>query len=162
MSNTYKQNSVYKEISRQYTILLTFKNLIVMKYKTIKLGFNNSEPIYLYPPKWEERYWSFGNLGNINCHYHLIKLEENCNLYDGIKKHFGDSFIIKNDKDLWTICELFVTAYSLKDIAEVYNRGGAHYSKNPCAELIKNESEVKRINEVLLPAIFEEIYKLFE
>lgn len=61
---------------------------------------------------------------------------------------------------MWTICELFKTAYALKETAEVLGRGGSHYTTNPCAELIKNVDEVKRINEVVLPQIFEEIYKI--
>lgn len=40
-------------------------------------------------------------------------------------------------------------------------RGGSHYTTNPLKELIKNEEEVKRINEVVLPAIFLEIEKCF-
>ena len=47
--------------------------------------------------------------------------------------------------------------YDYKDAAEVYGRGGSHYSSNPLANIIKNEVEVKRINDELLPAIFKEI-----
>ena len=141
----------------------SFKTLYIMKninYPKILIGKNENEPIYLTPPSWDcGWYWSFGYLGNGNCHYHLRGLMNNTNLYDGMKKYFCNSLIIR-DSQLWAFCELVKTAYDLKDIAEVYNRGGSHYSKNPCAELIKNESEVERINEVLLPAIFEEIYKI--
>ena len=36
--------------------------------------------------------------------------------------------------------------------------GGSHYSTNPCADLIKNPDEVKRINEVLTPKLIDEMY----
>jgi hypothetical protein len=54
---------------------------------------------------------------------------------------------------------LILTAYALKETAEVLGRGGSHCSSNPLADLIKNEIEVKRINEIVLPAIFDEIEK---
>lgn len=145
------------------------------KYRKIKLGVVDNKNIYLSPPSWDcGWYWGFGYLGNKDCHYHvdgLKKIEtynyeakvwvyEFVNLYDGFKKHFGDTFIVKNDSDIWKLAELFETFYSLKNIAEVYNRGGSHLSSNPCADLIKNSDEVKRINVVLLPAIFEEIYNI--
>lgn len=145
------------------------------KYPKIYLGKNNNEKIYLTPPSWDcDWYWGFGYLGNKNCHYHVNGLKtieeynsekqywntERVNLYDGFKKHFGDSFIIKDDKDIWTLAELFETFYSLKNIAEVYNRGGSHMSSNPCKDIIKNVEEYKRINEIVLPQIFEEIYKI--
>lgn len=124
------------------------------------LGKNEGDSIYLSAPSWDcSWYWGFGYIGNKNCHYHLNGLNryENINFYDAIKKHFGDTLVIKNDSDLWVFCELVLTAYSLKETAEVLGRGGSHMTTNPLAELIKNETEVKRINEVLLPAIFDSI-----
>lgn len=54
------------------------------------------------------------------------------------------------------------TFYALKETAEVLGRGGSHYTNNPISELIKNADEVKRINEVIMPALFDEIYKIFK
>lgn len=144
-----------------------------MNYNKIKLGTVDNESIYLSPPSWDcGWYWGFGYLGNKNCHYHVDGLKtietynleakawthERVNLYDGFKRHFAESFIVKADKDIWTLAELFQTFYILKEVAEVYNRGGSYLSSNPCASVIKNLDEVKRINEVVLPAIFKEIY----
>ena len=39
-------------------------------------------------------------------------------------------------------------------------RGGSHFTSNPCKNLIINKDEVARINQTVLPAIFEEIYKI--
>ena len=133
----------------------------LLNYPKVYLGTVNNEKIYLSAPSWDcGWYWGFGYLGNKNCHYHVDGLSKNCNLFDGFKNHFGESFIINNDKDIWTLAELFQTFYALKQASEVLGRGGSHYTTNPCSEIIKNSDEVKRINEVVMPKIFEEIYKI--
>jgi len=137
------------------------KTLREYKKKTY-LGNHDGEPIYLTAPSWDcGWYWGFGYLGNRNCHYHLDGLSKDKNLYDAIKEHFGDSLVI-SDCDLWKFAELIGTFYALKQTAEVLGRGGSHYTTNPCSDLIKNPDEVARINNVVLPAIFDEIYKILE
>ena len=94
-------------------------------YEKIQLGTVNNENIFLSPPSWEcNWFWGFGYLGNANCHYHLSGLSKDCNLFKGIKNHFGDSFIIKDDKDIWTFVELIQTFYHLQESAEVCHSGG--------------------------------------
>ena len=143
-------------------------------YDKILLGYNNNEPIYLSPPSWDcGWYWGFGYLGNKNCHYHVDGLkkhevynyEKKCfeyeftNLYDGFIKHFGKTLRVRKS-DLWALCELFQTFYTLREAAEVLGRGGSRYTSNPAKDIIENKDEVKRINEIVLPQIFEEIYKI--
>ena len=143
-------------------------------YTKILLGYNNNEPIYLSPPSWDcGWYWGFGYLRNKNCHYHvdgLTKIEtynseakvfttESVNLYDGFIKHFGNTLKVRKS-DLWTLVELFSTFYKLKETAEVLGCGGSNYTTNPAKDLIINTEEVTRINNVVLPQIFEEIYKI--
>ena len=140
----------------------------------IYIGTVDGEKIYLSAPSWDcDWYWGFGYLGNKNCHYHVDGLtkhekynfDKKCreyeftNLFDGFKKHFGTSLVVR-DSQLWTLCELFKTFYTLKETAEVLGRGGANYTANPCKDVIINKDEVKRINEVVLPTVFEEIYKI--
>ncbi len=145
-------------------------------YKSkIKLGQVDGENIYLSAPSWDcNWYWGFGYLGNKNCHYHISGLEtietynfdakafthERVNLYDGLKKHFGETFIVKEDADIWKLAELFKAFYKLKDYAELCHTGGANMTSNPCKELLKNTDEETRINNIVLPQIFEEIYKV--
>ena len=130
--------------------------------KKIYLGTVNGEKIYLSAPSWDcGWYWGFGYLGNNNCHYHVDGLRKDVNLYDGFKKHFGNSFVIK-ESDIWVFAELFQTFYSLRETAELLGRGGSHLTTNPCSEIIINKSETERINNVVLPAIFDEIYKVIE
>lgn len=124
------------------------------------LGKVDGENIYISAPSWDcGWYWGFGYLGNKNLHYHLSGLSEKHkkNLFDAIKDEFGDTLTIKDDQKLWLFCELMQTAYTLKETAEVLGRGGSHYTSNLHAELIKNPEEVKRINEKVLPAIFDTI-----
>ena len=143
-------------------------------YTKILLGYNNNEPIYLSPPSWDcGWYWGFGYLGNKNSHYHvdgLTKIEtynsdtkvfttKSVNLYDGFIEHFGKTLRVRKS-DLWTLVELFKTFYTLKETAEVLGRGGSHYTTNPAKDIIINKDEVERINNVVLPQIFEEIYKI--
>lgn len=64
------------------------------------------------------------------------------------------------DSQLWTLCELFKSFYVLNETAETLGRGGVHYTTNPCKNTIINTQEAARINTEVLPAIFEEIYKI--
>lgn len=119
---------------------------------------------YLKAPSWDcGWYWGFGYIHtfttrDIDCHYHFDSFGKESNMFDGFKNQFAESVL--TDSELWKLCELMKTFYILKETAEVLGRGGAHYTTNPCCEIIKNESEVERINKVVLPAIFAEIENL--
>jgi hypothetical protein len=134
-------------------------------YPKLILGkgtYSDSE-VWLNPPKWELNwYWSFGVLQNKECSYHIetIQKEQNLDLKTAIDLHLKESFIIKNDSDKWKFAELISTFYVMKKYAELLYIGGSHYTGNPCCETIKNREEWERINNVVLPKIFEEIYKI--
>jgi len=131
-------------------------------YKKILLGKVDNEKIYLSAPSWNcDWYWGFGYIGNKNCHYHIDGLSKDCNLHDGLINHFGDSLRVQ-PSTLWTLVELFKTFYTLKETAEVLGHGGVNLIPNPCKDLILNTKEVERINKVVLPSIFDEIYKILE
>lgn len=134
-----------------------------IKYPRVFLGTSiEGQRIYLAPPSWDcNWYWGWGYIGNSNLHYHLRSLFKDTNMRDGIKAHFK-TFAVNNDKDLWTFCELVRTFYHLRETSDVLTRGGSHYARNPCQELIKDTDYAKHINTVLIPAIFAETYKLFE
>lgn len=130
--------------------------------KLTYLGINNGEKIYLTAPSWDcGWYWGFGYVGNMNCHYHVDSMEKNVPFYEAFEKHFGNSFIIRTS-DRWTFSELFKSFYLLRQAAGMYHTGGAHLSTNPCKDVIKNKSEEDRINSEVLPAIFDEIYKILD
>lgn len=142
----------------------------------VLLGKVDNNNIYLSAPSWDcGWYWGFGYLGNENCHYHvggLNKIEtynfakstreyEFVDLKTGFERHFGDSFIIRSS-DRWVFAELFSTFYKLTETAEVLGRGGSHLTSNPAKDIIINKDDTARINNIVLPAIFDEIYKIIE
>ena len=135
-----------------------------MPEKKVFFGIRKSDNSYIYlsAPKWEcTWYWSFGYLGNKNEHYHLssFKNGRNINMHDALINDYNLNEKLKNN--LWTFCELAQTVYTLKETAEVLTRGGSNYTTNPLKDLIKNPNELERLNKVVLPALFQEIEKLF-
>lgn len=117
------------------------------------------ERIYITAPSWDcGWYWSFGYLGNAHCHYHLDGVAKGRCLRDALLDDYELAPWVQDN--IWTFCELAMTAYALKQTVEVLGHGGSHYSTNPCAEVIKNPDEVTRINTVVLPAVFGAIEKL--
>ena len=126
------------------------------------LGKLDGKNVWLAPPSWDcDWYWGYGYIQNKNLHTHFNMLDNNANLYDAIQKRFDGTFSLQGS-NLWTLCELLQTFYSLREIAEVYCRGSSHYTSNPLADILRNPEEYKRINEKLLPKIFIEIDKLFD
>lgn len=135
------------------------KTLKEYSKKTL-IGKKHGENIYLSAPSWDcGWYWGFGYIGNSNCHYHIDSVIEN-NL-ESLEKEFSEALYIAPSLRLKFI-ELFKTFYDLKNVAEIYNRGGSQITKNPCVDIIKNSIEVERINKVILPAIFDAIYDILE
>jgi hypothetical protein len=65
-------------------------------------------------------------------------------------------------REEWQLAELMATAYTLKETAEVFGRGGSHYCKpDPeIAALVKQPELVRQINEVMIPAIMAKVYAL--
>lgn len=130
--------------------------------------------IYISMSTWDcDWYWSFGYLGNSRRHYHLssyqsvqrsFKTDEGWTvLTERRNKHMKDCLeddyeLAENIKGrLWEFCELALTAYALKQAAEVLGHGGSHTTTNPCAEIISMGcDEPARINQRVLPAIFKE------
>jgi|LakMenEpi03Aug12_release.lakeMendotaPanAssembly.Ray.scaffolds.fasta_scaffold207512_6 hypothetical protein len=122
------------------------------------LGKNNEENIYLSVPSFDCN-WGFGYIGNKNTHYHLYSLMKETDLYNGLKKHFGDTLTIK-EENLYEFCEIVKTIYSLKETAEVFGRGGSHYTTNPLKGLIIDKDLVNKINGKLIPELIDYMYKI--
>tara|TARA_R100001198_G_scaffold81560_1_gene54459 strand:+ start:797 stop:1291 length:495 start_codon:yes stop_codon:yes gene_type:complete len=118
-------------------------------------------------------YWSFGYLGNNDEHYHLDNyqneqvfhkkedgkyfhgtIKRNKCLYDCLLEDYSLKDNIK--QNLWKFCELALSIYKIKDYSEMLHIGGAHMTNNPCSKIIKNNEEYIRINELVLPALFNE------
>ena len=52
--------------------------------------------------------------------------------------------------------------YTLKDAAAVFGRGGSHLTAKGNREAIKSETMLTEINDVMLPSLFQEIYKILD
>lgn len=125
--------------------------------------------INLRAPSWDcDWYWSLGYLDNEHEHYHLDDYQQvpwlgahrNINMYDALLADYTLNPLI--EYNLWLFCELFSTAYTLSETAAIYNRGGSHYTMNPLKNIIKSDEGYRRINWVVLPAIFDKIGELLE
>lgn len=130
----------------------TFTNRVFFGTRRI-----DNTKIYMSAPVWEcGYYWSFGILGNIHESYHLSQ-HLNCgiNMYDSLKLNYELNENIS--KNLWVFCELVKTAYTLLEVSELYHNGGSNYTSNPCALLLINNAEYKRINEKVLSTIFNRL-----
>jgi hypothetical protein len=132
----------------------------------VYMGNVDGERIYMTRPSFDcNWYWGFGYLGNRNCHYHLdgIGKGENINFRDALVKHFGESFIIKDDRLLWQFAEVVRTIYTMKKAAEMFHMGGSHMTTNPDADTIKSKSNWEQeINEVLIPRQIAAMYEIIE
>lgn len=126
------------------------------------IGMNNGERVYLSKPYWScGWYWGFGYVGNKDCSYHLSGLEKGLNMYGALKKHFEDTFIVR-ESQMWQFCEIVKTIYHMKETAEVFGRGGVHYTTNPCKDLIIDTDLVDRINSKIIPELIDKMYNILE
>lgn len=132
----------------------------------VLLGTNEQgEKIFITKPEWDcNWYWSFGYLGNKNCHYQLNNYQNknnkirNKNMYDCLTDDY--KLNPKIEENLWQFCELALTIYTLKEAAEVIGLGGSHMTKNYCEDIIKNPEETKRLNEVVIPTLCQTLWNL--
>jgi hypothetical protein len=111
-----------------------------------------------YDCKW---YWSFGYLGNKDCHYHLSGYQNgrNINMYDALVSDYVlADHIVAN---LWSFCEQALAIYTLKDAAEVLYRGGANMTTNPLRDIIKAHNGDDMLNQKLLPILLQKFWDDF-
>lgn len=95
---------------------------------------------------------------NSHSHFNCMFFKGNKNGYDAFKDFFVETPF--TDKEIWTICELLKAFYIARDYSDMICRGGAHYTTNPAKETIKNDAEYKRINEIVIPEIMRNLYKI--
>lgn len=138
----------------------------------------NGERVWLEAATWDcGWYWGFGYVEryqnnrqpskakDISSHTHwdtgiIGKKDEKGTYIHHINENPEFVSTVLTEKESWTLSELMKTFYILRESAETFGRGGAHITNNPAKEVIKNEYMAKKINEIMLPAIFSEVYKL--
>ena len=128
---------------------------------------------WLEEARWDcDWYWGLGYVEtytnnknpsisrDINTHQHFDRLFLNgpsCG-FDNFKNYLIETPF--NDSELWKIMEIMKTLYTLREYSDTLNRGGSHYTSNPCKDIIKNDDEYNRINKVVIPALNKELYKI--
>jgi hypothetical protein len=137
---------------------------------------SNGVRYWLESATWDcSWYWGFGYVetyrGNrmpskakdIDSHQH-IKNSFIGNTHGKYVHNIFDSPLLAHttftEEEGWVLSELFFSFYKLKEAAEFYHTGGAGITINPLRELMVNKQQEDHINKVLLPPIFQEIYKI--
>jgi hypothetical protein len=132
--------------------------------KKIRLGKIDGEVFYLLPPKFEyNSYWSFGYLESKTTFRTLNRVHYNSS--ESIHNFLMNipDLNPKIKQNIWLFLDLFFTAYQLKAAAEIIRRGSAHYSARPLlVDLVRNTDEADRINNIVLPELFNTIYNLIK
>ena len=130
--------------------------------------------IWLEAAKWDcGWYWGFGYIEvytsqsnpaksrDISSHSHWDGLVGNQE--DGSYKHHVNEALsesVLSDSESWKLSELMASFYILKEAAGLFSRGGSHLTTNPVKDILKSQDMEKHINEVMMPAIFAEVYKI--
>ena len=152
-------------------------NNCIMTKKTIEkfgkhflLGFGNGTTVYIQRPSWDcGWYWGFGYLHtytNRNCPERSKDLSTHTHFDTAFPTY--DTFLLNQQKsrldksvlsesEMWQLYELFRSAYKAREYSDMLHTHGAHITTNPCADVIGNDAEYKRINNVVLPTIFMQI-----
>lgn len=129
--------------------------------------------VYLQAFQWDcDWYWGGGYLNtftnnknpeksrDIDSHTHFDTCfinNKKC-VFDNFKDFFVKTVL--NDKEIWTLTELMYSFYIARKYSDMLHTGGAHQTSNPNKEIIQNDEEYKRINNVVIPAIANKIYEL--
>ena len=149
----------------------------VINNKGYLLGVYDEDWIYLQKPSWDcGWYWGFGYLHyhskndrSWHCHTHFDSVffdNGNCtpkefnNLTSWDRLNKLDLCTLSKD-ERWKLLDYMKTFYTLKESAEVFGRGGSHFTSKANMEIIKKEELVTIINKIMLPELFNNIEKLF-
>lgn len=132
---------------------------------------------WLRSPSWDcDWYWGFGYVSTKDSHQHIDSsfMGEQYD-YDFSIKGYKKGKYIHNLYDCptfdkttfdentgWILSELFKEFYLLKDMAELYHKGGAGLTTSPLHDLLKNPEQEKHINKILIPAITAKIIELLK
>ena len=74
------------------------------------------------------------------------------------KDYFKETVL--TDNEIWILCDLMMTFYTLRKTAELFRRGYSHQTERAKIEDIQSTEQEDHINKVLLPKVFEKIAKL--
>ena len=143
---------------------------------TMLIGLDqDSDLIWLEEPRWDcEWYWGFGYVEtytrqanpqlsrDITTHQHgegLLSKQDNGDYKHHINEILKESVL--SDDESWKVSDLMMSAYTLRKTAEVLAKGNSNLTSEAHSVTLVDLDIVKKINEVMLPAIFEQIRIIF-
>ncbi len=146
------------------------------KYFLLGRG-TDRENYYLEEAHWDcGWYWGLGYVEtftnrrcphlsrDISSHQHFDGLFFNgCrrkNGFDAFKDFFEETPFERDE--IWKILELMKSAYIARTYADMLHIQGAHYTTNPAYECLANDEEYNRINQIVIPSLMKELYKILE
>lgn len=112
-------------------------------------------------------YWGIGYVEEFNARYTDINMHTHFDslflngkkcCIDLFKEYFNDTTLTEGET--WQLLENIKTLYTMREYSDTLYIGGSNITSNENAEIIKNNEEYKRINEVVIPKLLETIYKI--
>lgn len=127
------------------------------------LGVNkDNEKVWLKQASFDcGWYYGFGYVETHDSHSHFDSMFLKENIYHSFKDYFQE--IVLNDDEVWALLELMQEFYTLRKYSDLLHTSGAHITKG--SDILEeqkenNMREYDRINKVLLPAIFKQVYTI--
>lgn len=122
--------------------------------------------VWLQEASWDcDWYWGLGyintfnkNYSDIDLHTHFDSLFLKKDIYKSFVNYFTETTL--NKSEIWQLLELMKTLYTLGEYSDMLHLKGANISKNSCENILKNDEEYKRINEVVIPELNNKVYEL--
>jgi len=130
--------------------------------------------IWLESAQWDcDWYWGFGYVEvytnqlnpqssrDINSHSHWDGLLNSQT--DGSYKHHINEILVESvltDNESWELADLMKSFYTLKESAEMFERGYSYLSAKGKVDSLFKTDLVTEINEQMMPDLFKRIYSL--
>lgn len=138
------------------------------------LGINkDNDYVWLEKETWDcDWYWAAGYLhtytNNLNperakdlamhTHFDYMFLRGSQCSRDMFKMYFKDTVL--TDEEIWVLCDLMMTYYTLKKAAELFRNGYSHQTALAKIDKLQSPMTADMINKVLLPEVFKKIEQL--
>lgn len=130
----------------------------------------DNKKVYLIAPSWDcGWYWGFGYIQtfsrcDIYSHEHFDNLFLKNNIFDSFKEYFKETPL--NNNEIWELLGYMKEFYVAREYAELLRHGNYLTERAKCfideKNKKENENEIKRINKIILPELFEKIKKLLK
>lgn len=148
---------------------------IINKFgKHYLLGINrDGEYVWLEKESWDcDWYWGFGYLHtytnnanperakdlSMHTHFNYEFLKGPDCSKDMFKNYFKETVL--TDEEIWILCDLMMTYYTLKKTAELFRHGYSYQTEKAKIDKLKSPMTEDLINKVLLPEVFKKIEQL--